>query len=246
MEWLSSIHQIISYYKEQFVTSVYFTHGQQVTLPLPSLMRPSLPFRFAGAHQTASRAASAIRQAGPCFQLTVQMCIFVNMTAVNLDAYQVLNEPGQPMPMTQTSFDALVLRFRKQFLAATNYSASLAAHRRPAEYREEQRREVADYLQVIQRRPEMQDIDVAKKSSGHVPTAVKTIWIANKELRSCFAALEIYCTQRDVPVHRIGVHLAEYKAYDRLFRLLGRAPQVNPASLVMLSAKNRAWSAITL
>jgi len=165
------------------------------------------------------------------------MCIFVNMTAVNLDAYQVLNEPGQPMPMTQTSFDALVLRFRKQFLAATNYSASLAAHRRPAEYREEQRREVADYLQVIQRRPEMQDIDVAKKSSGHVPTAVKTIWIANKELRSCFAALEIYCTQRDVPVHRIGVHLAEYKAYDRLFRLLGRAPQVNPASLVMLSAK---------
>jgi hypothetical protein len=42
MEWLSSTHQIISYYKEQFVTSVYFTHGQQVTLPLQSLMLPLL------------------------------------------------------------------------------------------------------------------------------------------------------------------------------------------------------------
>jgi hypothetical protein len=155
----------------------------------------------------------------------------------DMDAYQLLKESTTITPMTQTTFDALVIRLRKDFLTEKNYAERLASHRRPAEYREEIRREIAERLQAIQRRPEMQDMDIENKTSGHVPTGVKAIWVADKQLRSCFAALEVYCRQRGSDIHVIGIHLAEYKAMGRLFQLIGRVPRVPKAILQQPSAR---------
>jgi hypothetical protein len=148
-----------------------------------------------------------------------------------MDAYQVLTEDrvGQ---LTQKSFDALTAGFRKGYLESANYAERVRMHRRPDELREELRRDVAGHLQTIQQRPEMRHIDHQKNAAGYVPTVIKTIWINNKNLRTCFAALEVYCRERALNLNVIGVHLAEYKAMDRLFRILGRtkaAPLKKPA-----------------
>ena len=73
-----SIHQIISYYKCQFVTSVYFTHGQQVTLPLQSLLRPWLetglviPALLHGRTPFTGRAARACRHPASRFPVPLR------------------------------------------------------------------------------------------------------------------------------------------------------------------------------
>lgn len=136
-----------------------------------------------------------------------------------MDAYQLLNQSADE-PLTQTGFDELTVRFRKTFLDKTAYAERLRLHRKPNELREEVRREIADKLQDIQQRPEMRHVDEEKKSDGYVPAVVKTIWKEDKRLRSCFAALESYCFKQNADLRVIGFHLAEYKAMNRLFRLL--------------------------
>lgn len=140
-----------------------------------------------------------------------------------MDAYQLLTKLDISEPLTQAGFDALVVRFRKVFLEEKRYTEKLVAHRRPQEFLEELRREVADRLQAIQQRPEMRDFD--GKTAGCVPSVVKQIWIEDKNLRTCFAALEGYCQLRGAEILTTGFHLAEYKAMDRLFRLLSRSPK---------------------
>jgi len=141
-----------------------------------------------------------------------------------MDAYQLIRQTPKE-PLTQAGFDALTVHFRKTFLEEKNYAERLRMHRRPDEFLEEVRREVAEILQAIQRRPEMRHMDQEKNAASFLPTQVKTIWLEDHRLRSCFAALEVYCTRHHTDVNLIGIHLAEYKAFDRLFRLLGRSLQ---------------------
>ncbi len=141
-----------------------------------------------------------------------------------MDAYQLLNQT--PMkPLTQEVFDAVTVRFRKAFLEKAAYVGRLRVHRKPAEFREELRHEVASNMQAILQRPEMRHVDREKNSSGYVPVAVKAVWVQDKNLRTCFAALKVYCKVHNADIEVIGIHLAEYKAMDRLFRLLGRVPK---------------------
>jgi len=158
-----------------------------------------------------------------------------------MDAYQLTNEnPNERL--TQKRFDALIVDFRKAYLERTNYAERLRIHRRPDELREELRREIANQLQAIQQRLEMRHFDHKKNATGYVPTEVKAVWISNKKLRTCFAALEVYCKEWKVDLNSTGIHLAEYKAMDRLFRLLGRTPKLKSTLITKTAAKKPAVS----
>jgi hypothetical protein len=142
-----------------------------------------------------------------------------------MDAYQILNENNQEIAVNQTEFDNLVVRFREAFLTINNFHEQLSKHRKPIEFREEIRREINQKLQVIQSRPEMQDVDTENDAVGSVPVKIKELWIADKQLRSCFQALIAYTKMRDADIRVISVHLAEYKALYQLFRQIGRSPK---------------------
>ena len=62
----------------------------------------------------------------------------------------------------------------------------------------------------------MREIDPVKNSMGYVPTKVIEIWRANKNLKSLYDAIREYCNLRSKDFNMIAVHIAEYRAMNKL------------------------------
>ena len=92
-----SIHQIISYYKEHFVMSAYFTHGQQVT--------------HAAAPANAAMAVNKVRGSAPASPLT--------------PIYRPRNKSQPQSGRTRLPSAALLLNTPTRLAAGTCFSSDL-------------------------------------------------------------------------------------------------------------------------
>jgi len=84
------------------------------------------------------------------------------------DAYAILQNTELSEPIDEAYFHQLIKDFQASFLTCKNLYERIDKHRYPDQVKNEVLDELYKYLHVIQYRPEMQDIDEAKKTGGYV------------------------------------------------------------------------------
>lgn len=131
------------------------------------------------------------------------------------DAYEILGRAAIPEPVDEDRFCQLIGDFRRSYLDSQNYEERLLLHRRPNEFKGEIIRDLGDYLQKMHQREEMRD--TYGKTAGYVVGTISEIWKADKRLKSLYDAIKKYCEIRERDFDIIAVHVAEYRALQKLF-----------------------------
>jgi len=147
-----------------------------------------------------------------------------------MDAYQKLQTLDSSRKIGEDLFNELKAAFAESYLLDKNYAERLELHRNPHEVKNELLTDLNTYLQKLQQREEMRDIDLEKNSSGYVPTKVAEIWRADKRLDSDYEAIERYCKLRSRDFNTTAVHMAEYKALSGLFTKVQDSMYINQPS----------------
>ncbi len=140
-----------------------------------------------------------------------------------MDAYGILEITDRSRPICEDRFNQLIREFERDYLVCKNYHERLAVHRRPAELKNELLRELNDDIQRLHRREEIIDIDVKKKAQGHATSKINQIWTEDKRLKTLYNAIKRYCDLRDKDFNVIAVHIAEYRALNKLFFKIQRS-----------------------
>jgi hypothetical protein len=140
-----------------------------------------------------------------------------------MNAYEVLRNLDSADRMSEAEFNRLKIEFGRDFLNSRSYEERLSRHRDPVYLKNMVLREVSDALQEIQRRPEMQDIDLEKNAAGHVPTKIGDIWTEDNRIKTLYNAITSYCDLKSVDFNVIAVHIAEYRALHKLFFKIQRS-----------------------
>jgi hypothetical protein len=134
-----------------------------------------------------------------------------------LNAFEVLTSNFETITDEET-FTKLVLSFRVSYLQDKSYRERLLLHRNPVSFQNSFLEELNLYLLQIQNRDEMRDADEVKKIYSYVPSVVTDIFNSNKKIKTCFQAIVTYCEVRSKEIRIVAVHMAEYKAINRIFR----------------------------
>jgi len=143
------------------------------------------------------------------------------------DAYAILQNTELSEPIDEAYFHQLIKDFQASFLTCKNLYERIDKHRYPDQVKNEVLDELYKYLHVIQYRPEMQDIDEAKKTGGYVPTKINEIWRSDKTLKSLYNAVKIYVELRKKDFNTIAIHVAEYRAMNKLIPIIKRSVRKN-------------------
>ena len=133
-----------------------------------------------------------------------------------MTAYEVLKELDITEPIKEGYFNQLITDFQNQYLNNIEYFERIALHRNPIEVKNETLHELYSYLLKIQNREEMRDIDTEKNAYGYVPTKIGDIWKSDKRLKTCYNSINKYCQLRSKKINTIAVHIAEYRAMNKL------------------------------
>jgi len=112
-------------------------------------------------------------------------------------------------------------------LTSENLYERIGKHRYPDHVKNEVLDDLYKYLQAIQYRPEMQDIDEIKRIGGYVPTKINEIWRSDKTLKSLYNAVKVYVEQRQKDFNTIAIHVAEYRAMNKLIPIIKRSVRQN-------------------
>lgn len=131
------------------------------------------------------------------------------------DAYEVLGKAVIPEPVDERRFDELIRDFRRSYLDSQNYEEKLLLHRYPSEVKGDVLHDLDQYLRKMHQRDEMRDYH--GNTARYVSTAINEIWKSDKKLKSLFNAIKKYCEIRNKDFDVIAVHVAEYRALDKLF-----------------------------
>ena len=130
------------------------------------------------------------------------------------NAYDVLETINIEQDIDEKHFERLINDFQANYLLAIEFEERLKHHRKPAEFRTQIVHELYCYIQQMHRRSEMQDND--QNTGGYVATKVVEVWVNDKRLRSGYNAIKAYCQLRSRNFNTIAVHLAEYRALNKL------------------------------
>jgi hypothetical protein len=137
------------------------------------------------------------------------------------NAYEVLKTINIGDDIDEKHFSRLKNEFQEDYLQTIDFWDRLKHHRKPAEFKTQIVHELYNYIQQMHQRPEMQDND--KHTGGYVATKVAEIWVNDKRLRSGYNAIKAYCQLRLRDFNMIAVHLAEYRALNKLVGKIKRA-----------------------
>ena len=135
-----------------------------------------------------------------------------------MNAYTIL-EKIDNSPIKEERFNQLKKDFQIGYLKSKAYHDRIAKHRRPIEVKNEILHELYGYLQQIGNRPEMRDIDEEKNSMGYVTTKIGEIWKSDRSLKTCYKSVQQYCLLRSKDFNTVAVHIAEYRAMNKLVAL---------------------------
>jgi hypothetical protein len=135
-------------------------------------------------------------------------------------AYTELEKMAAPTVITEKLFCELIIYFRVSLLDEIDFTNRLQKHRKPVEYLYQVLGALHDSIRVIQLRPEMADIN--GNCHCYVTTSINILWEEDKTLRSLFAAVQEYCKLRNKDFNTIAVHIAEYRAVNKLARSIQR------------------------
>ncbi len=143
-----------------------------------------------------------------------------------MNAYEVLQRVDLTAQITEPVFNQLIVEFQNKFLVEVDYYEKINLHRNPIEFQNEVLKNLNDYLVKMQNRPEMQDIDEEKNSSGYTPAKLTEIWKSDKRIKSCYNAISIYCKLRYKDFNTVAIHIAEFRALRKLYTKIERERKV--------------------
>jgi len=92
-----------------------------------------------------------------------------------IDAYQILKETELPKLIDESYINQLKKNFQNNYLNSHDYHEVLKHHRYPNNFKNEILHELNNYLNKIQNREELQDIDIEKRSQLRVPGEISNI-----------------------------------------------------------------------
>lgn len=139
-----------------------------------------------------------------------------------INAYTLPLEIAPGEEISEGYFRELIAMFRKNYLVEKEYYDRIRWHRYPLDVKNEILREIYNYLLQIQNRSEMRDVDFEKNASGYAPTVVMEIWRADKRIKSLYGAVARYCQKRNKDFNGIAVHIAEFRAMNKLAFAINR------------------------
>ena len=134
-------------------------------------------------------------------------------------AFPVLTFPDQ------RSFHQLIADHRNQYLRDNQYYEKLAKSRNPRQVMQDTISDLHHLINQIQARPAMRDVDPVKNAHGYVPTIIKDLFAADKDIHP-YEALLRYCALRGKDPNTIIPHIAEYRAVNQLAKKINR--HLNP------------------
>lgn len=120
-------------------------------------------------------------------------------------------------PISETAFYALITDFQKSFLSSVKYPGGLNKHRKPLEFLGAILHKLHEHDQKIQARRELKDYNKETETVRGIPASIIDIKNADRDL-SLYKSICIFCEQRKVHLNTTLVHLAEYRAINRLIR----------------------------
>jgi hypothetical protein len=137
-----------------------------------------------------------------------------------VNVYKHLEKIGASVDLTEDHFYALIVYFRESISEEINFRDQLVRHRKPAEYLTGVLRHLYDYHAQMQRRPEMLHTD--ESGLDYVPSRIQLLWDEDRHLRSLYYATRQYCQiyAKSFPI--VAVHIAEYRAVNKLITILRR------------------------
>ena len=143
-----------------------------------------------------------------------------------MTAYDVLYRNNIPSLIDERSFYKLIKEFQESYFQEIQYREKLSKHRRPVTFLNELlqgkngKDGVYNYLLKIQGREEMRDVD--DNCSGYVNSKIEELWHEDKNLRTLYAATVAYSKLRSKDVTKIAVHVAEYRAINKVAKKIQR------------------------
>lgn len=140
-----------------------------------------------------------------------------------MDAYAMLKSFNTDDEISENHFNQLTRDFEIQYLEERDYRNRLLEHRKPIVLMNETLNELNKYLLEIQAREPLRDIDEERKSYGYATTKINDIWTESKKVKTLYNAVKRYCQLRGKEFNIIAVHVAEYRAMNKVYRKIRRA-----------------------
>lgn len=133
-----------------------------------------------------------------------------------MTAYDLQKEWTGGDQLDETSFNLLIQDFQRKLLEKEGYAKKIQQHRNPIEVKNGLLQKLYKYDLEIQNRPEMRDHETIEGTSGYVPSYIKEVWMADKSLKSLYNAVKHYCEMSSKDFNNIAIHIAEYRAINKL------------------------------
>jgi hypothetical protein len=124
--------------------------------------------------------------------------------------------------MSEDNFYHLIRKFQLEILERENYLEKIRHHRNPAEPKNELLNKLYKYNLEIQNRQEMRDYDPETNSLGYAPSIIKDIWMADKRIKTLYLSVKKYCELRNKNFETIAIHIAEFRAVNKLISKMRR------------------------
>lgn len=137
---------------------------------------------------------------------------------LHIDAYEALTKYASHGLISEENFYRLIGEFFHGFLETKKYQERIIKHWVPMEVRNEVLQESYDYIRRIDQRPEMQDIETKNGITihGYVPTRVVDVWKGDKEIKSLYGSIRVYCDITGKDFNTIAIHMAERRALEKI------------------------------
>jgi hypothetical protein len=149
-----------------------------------------------------------------------------------LTAYDVLASIDPSQAINPEQLTQLTAEFEKDFLAFHQFEERPGNHRQPVAFKNEILQELYRLAGEIQHRPDMRDIDPVRNAQGYATSVINNLWTENKRGRTLYSAISQYCSLRSKDVNTIAVHIAEYRAINRLIgRINHSMKKVKPTAM---------------
>lgn len=140
-----------------------------------------------------------------------------------MNAYDILPEITENTKISEEYFYQLINNFQKSYLISKNYEENLAWHRDPTEVKNKIISQLSSDLLAIQNREDMRHIDIKDKIHGYVPTFINELWKSDKRLKTLYRTIERYSLITSKNFNVIAIHIAEYRALNKLFLRIRRS-----------------------
>jgi hypothetical protein len=146
-------------------------------------------------------------------------------------AYDIILSIDTTQPLNPQQFSQLITDFERNLMSFYQYHERIAKHRQPTTVKSEIYQLLCKVAGEIQNRPEMLDVDPLTRNSSYTPTIINDLWRADKYGKTLYNAVLNYCNLRSKDFNTVAVHIAEYRAVNRLIYRINRS--INKKSLAL-------------